>query len=150
VVRFVVLVALAASLAPAPGCAPRQEDVEKAVRREVSARLEAEVDSLKLEKQPGGGYAGTATIGGDAFDVVVDPPRGGRVQWRLFPSRATVERVVTDGLQARHQLRVTALDLKKQEGGSFTGTAALEDGTKLHVTAKLEGRKIVWETEPVL
>ena len=147
--RFVTLLALV-WFAALPGCAPRQEDVEKAVRAEMSARLETAVDSLKLETQPGGGYSGTATVGGDTFDVVVDPPRGGRVQWRLFPSQATVERVVTDGLQNRHQLRVTALDLKKEESGNFTGTAALEDGTKLRVEAKLTGRRIVWEAEPAL
>lgn len=151
-VRFAALVALTSSAVLTAGCSPQpsQADVEKVVRAQVGERLETELESLKLEKQPDGGYAGTATAGGDTYDLIVDPPRGGRVQWRLVPSQATVERVVTDRLQARHQLRVTALDLKKQEGGTFTGTAVLEDGTKLHVTARMSGKKIEWEAEPVL
>lgn len=47
-------------------------------------------------------------------------------------------------------MRVASLDLARQEGGTFTGTAVLEDGTKLHVTAKMSGKRIEWETEPVL
>ncbi len=147
-IRFTTLVVLV-SVTLLPGCAPPQADVEKAVRKEMSARLETEVESLTLHKQHDGGYSGTATIGQDTFEVVVDPPHGSRVQWRLFPSQAMVERVVTDGLLARYQHRVTALDLKK-EGDDFTGSAALEDGTRLHVTARLSGKKIVWEATPTL
>lgn len=45
---------------------------------------------------------------------------------------------------------MASLDLARQECGTFTGTAVLEDGTKLHVTAKMSGKRIEWETEPVL
>lgn len=150
--RFLArVVAVYLGIALVGGCAPKQADIEKMVRDEVSVRLESEVTALTLNKQPDGGYAGTATIAnGDVYDVVVDRPRGGRVQWRLLPSQALAERLVRNGLESEHRCQVKSLNLTKQASGEYTGTAVLETGVELSVTASMQGKRFVWKTEPVL
>jgi|GEM_PF-6656821 len=132
------------------GCAPSEREVEQVIREGLKVDQDVDVVTVNLTKQPDGGYLGTATAtNGDTYDVTVEPPKGGRVRWRAAASQAMVERFVRERIEERYFSKVKALDLKKQGNGTYTGTAELEDGNRIQISATTTGQKLRWEIEMV-
>jgi hypothetical protein len=145
---FVVPVALVCALAA--GCAPSKGDIEKSIREEMKTSLNVDVAAVNLTKQPDGSYVGTATAAnGDVYDVTTNPPQGARIEWKAIPSQAMVERDVRAGVESHYQVKVKTLSLTKKGPGTYNGTVEFENGTKMSVSTSMEGKQLVWKTEPL-
>ena len=132
------------------GCAPGKSDIEKSIKDEMKSSLGVEVVSVNLTKQSDGSYTGTATaVNGDVYDVACDPPKGGKAEWRAFPSQAMLERDMRKDLEEKAKGKVKSLTLTKQGPGTFTGTAVFEDGSKAKVSTTVEGKQVMSKYEPI-
>lgn len=146
--RILSLVAPAVLAVFAIGCTPRQNDIEKSIREGMKADQNVEIKTIDLTKQSDGGYTGTATAdNGDEYEIIVNKPRGSRVDWRAVPSQPMVERIVRGGMDEKLKSKVKTLNLTKESPGTYYGTAELEDGTKLNVSTKMEGNALTWQAE---
>jgi hypothetical protein len=140
-----------ALLALAAGCAPSKADIDRSIREEMKTSLGVEITSTDLKKQSDGSYAGTATAAnGDVYEVTTNPPKGTRIEWKAIPAQAVVERTVRDGMNAQLPSKVKTLSLTKESPGVYKGTAVLEDGSKMNVSTKMEGKNLLWEAAPAL
>ena len=73
---------------------------------------------------------GTATAAnGDTYDVVAQPPKGGRSEWTATPAQVTIEKMLRDMINAQNTSKVKTLAVTKQGPGAYTGTATLENVT---------------------
>jgi hypothetical protein len=65
------------------------------------------------------------------------------------PSQAEVEQSIRDEMKSSLGVAITSLDLKKQNDGSFLGTATAQNGDVYDVTtSKPSGDKIEWKAVP--
>jgi hypothetical protein len=65
------------------------------------------------------------------------------------PSQSDVERSIRDEMKSKKGLNITSIDLKKQDDGSFVGTATAENGDVYDVTTKPpKGSQIEWNAVP--
>lgn len=124
-------------LAVIAGCSAGKTDMEKSVKQEMKTALNVEITAVSLTKQSDGGYSGTATAAnGDTYDVTATAPSSdGRFEWKAVVTQSTVERMLRDHLKTTMTIEVSALDLKKQPDGGYTGTANAANGDTYEVTA---------------
>jgi uncharacterized protein with FMN-binding domain len=150
VFRYFVLVLAVCLVAGLVGCAPSKTDIDKSLREEMKSKLNVEITSTNLTKQPDGGYTGTATAAnGNVYDVTVGPPKGGQFEWKVVLGQSTIERMIRQDAETRGKVKVKALTLTKRGDGQYEGPLELENGEWLTVTTKLEGSDLKWEyTEP--
>ncbi|MBP3960418.1 hypothetical protein J8F10_34765 [Gemmata sp. G18] len=148
--RFAILVAPLFALA-VTGCAPGKLDIEKSVKAEMNTSLGTEITAIDLAKQSDGGYAGTATAAnGNTYDVTTTAPSSGRFEWKAVPAQSTVESMVREHLKKALAVDVSALDLKKQPDGGYTGTATTvrADTYEVAVGAPTKEQGIVLNATP--
>jgi hypothetical protein len=143
---LLVPVCLAAGLA---GCGPSKGDIDKSIKDEMKSGLGVDITSTNLTKQPDGGYTGTATAAnGDIYDVVVNPSKGNKAEWKAAPAQPTVEKMLREMIDAQIKVKVQSMSLTKQGFGTYTGTAALENGKKLNLSATLDGKTLNLKADP--
>jgi hypothetical protein len=146
----VVAFAVPVFLVVLAGCAPAKSDIDKSIKDEMKTSMNVEITSTNLTKQSDGGYTGTATAAnGDVYDVTVDPPKGGRTEWKAIPSQAMVEKMMREGIATQIKSNVKTLTLTKQGPGIYSGTADLENGLKMKVSTSMEGKNMNWKAEPM-
>ena len=132
------------------GCAPGKSDIDKSLREEMNAKLNVEITSTNLTKQPDGGYTGTATTRtGDTYDVTVGPVKGGQFEWKAIAGQALVEKDMRTWLEGQYKSKVKTLALTKQGPGVYNGTADMENGLKLNVSTHMEGIQLMMKADPV-
>jgi hypothetical protein len=144
---LVLAVCLVAGLA---GCAPSTNDIDKALREEIKSKMNVEITSTNLTKQPDGSYTGTATAAnGDVYDVTVSQPKRGEFQWKAIAGQALVEKKLREWLEGEYKSKVKTLVLTKREPGVYNGTTVLENDLKLNVSTHLEGGQLMMKADPV-
>lgn len=147
--RYLALVLPVCLVAVLCGCGPSKGDIEKSIINEMKTSMNVEITSTSLTKQSDGSYTGTATArNGDVYDVTVEPPKGGRTEWKALPGQAMVEKTIREGIEGQNKMKVKALTLNKQGPGIYTGTAVLENGFKMSVSTSMEGKQIMMKAEP--
>ncbi len=147
--RLAASIACAVLFFAATGCGPTQADVEKSIRDGMKSQLNIEITAVDLKKQPDGTYAGTATAAnGDVYDITTEPPSGGTMQWKALPTPPVVERQVKQIMEEQTKGKLRSLKLAKKDGNRYEGTAEAEDGTKLKVTAEMDGTQLKCQWAP--
>jgi hypothetical protein len=65
------------------------------------------------------------------------------------PSQAEIEKSIRDEMKSSMQLEIKSIDIKKQDDGSYLGTATAENGDTYDVTTeKPDQGKIAWKATP--
>jgi hypothetical protein len=146
--KLVVLLLTAAALG-VPGCKPNQGEVEKTVKKGMEEQLHVQIKSLTLTPQSGGGYTGKAEASnGNTYDVTVTT-EGSQYKWRAVPDQASLERMVTKGIQDQRKIQIKSLKLTKQAQGNYQGTAEAANGTRYEITVTFKGTQIEWKAKRV-
>lgn len=111
--------------------------------------LGVDIAAVDLQKQPNGGYTGTATAAnGDVYDVTVEPPKGGKSEWKATPTIPIIERMVRQSMDSQLPSKVKTMSLTKQGTDQYSGTAVLENGVRMKVTARMDGKNLSSNWQP--
>jgi hypothetical protein len=145
--KYLLLPFITSLALPLTGCSPSQAEIENTVKKGMEDQLKIQVKSLTLTKQSSDYYTGTAeATNGDKYDVTVTV-KGNQYEWKAFPDKTTLEKVVKKGMQDQLKVQVKSMTLNKGPGDNYSGTAETFTGARYDITVTIHGKDIQWKAQ---